>query len=303
MTDEQTYNGSEELRRERIEELAAAYSLGALFDDERAMTEFEQLVESGDPYMAHVLESMLDASAVLALAAPEEEPRESVRSELLSRIKHSKEDTRTRGRERGAAYSGSREPVAFSILENKLKKRTRTLVGVSVLAGLVICVLGSLLIFRSADMTARDVAVGDLKKQRDSLLVLMGDMASTDSAAKAMFALFSEKNSSVVTMASTTEEQPQTHRVYFSREQKKIFVMKESLPPLEKGKIYELWLIKGTAAPMPVGVFDISSKESIFTFSAPLDDADAFAISIEPEGGSTSPQGPVVMVGKVPTKL
>ncbi len=303
MADEQTYSNTEQLRRDRIEELAAAYSLGALFDNEHGMQEFEQLVESSDPYMAEVLETMLDASTVLAFAAPQEEPRDAVRSELLSRVQLTKQDTRSRGRERGTGYSDNREPVPFSILENKLKKRTRTLVGVSVVAGLMLCVLGSLLIFRSADMTARDVAVTDLKKQRDSLMVMMGDMAKTDSAAKAMFALFSEKNSSIVTMASTAEKQPQTHRIYFSREQKKIFVMKESLPPLEKGKIYELWLIKGSAAPIPVGVFDITSKQSIFTFSAPLDDADAFAVSIEPEGGSQSPQGPVVMVGKVPTKL
>jgi len=303
MAENNNIHNEEQLRRERIEELAAAYALGALSEDEPAMQEFEQLVESGDPYMAETLETMLDASAVLAFAAPETEPSDAVRSELLSRIQLTKQDTRSRGRERGTGYSDNREPVPFSILENKLKKRTRTLVGVSVVAGLIMCVLGSLLIFRSADMTARDVAVNDLKKQRDSLFVLMGDMAKTDSAAKAMFALFSEKNSSVVTMASTAEKQPQTHRVYFSREQKKIFVMKESLPPLEKGKIYELWLIKGSEPPMPVGVFDISSKQSIFSFSAPLDDADAFAVSIEPEGGSKLPQGPVVMVGKVPTKL
>lgn len=303
MAENNNINNEEQLRRERIEELAAAYALGALSDDEPAMQEFEQLVESGDPYMAETLETMLDASAVLAFAAPQEEPRDAVRSELLSRIQLTKQDTRSRGRSRGLGYADSNDAVPFSILEQKLKKRTRTLVTVSIVAGLIMCVLGSLLIFRSAEKDAREVAVNDLKKQRDSLFVLMGDMAKTDSAAKAMFALFSEKNSSVVTMASTAEKQPQTHRVYFSREQKKIFVMKESLPPLEKGKVYELWLIKGSEPPMPVGVFDISSKQSIFSFSAPLDDADAFAVSIEPEGGSKTPQGPVVMVGKVPSKL
>jgi anti-sigma-K factor RskA len=303
MADETTYSNNDELRRQRIEELAAAYSLGALADDEHAMREFEELVESGDPYMAEVLEGMLDTSAMLAFAAPEAEPPESARTELLARARQSKKENRTRGRERGLGFAESRDAVPFGILEQKLKKRTRVLVGVSVLGGLVMCILGSLLIFRSAEKTAREVAVKDLQRQRDSLMVMMTDMARTDSAAKAMFAMFSEKNSSVVTMASTGEKEPLTHRVYFSREQKKIFVMKESLPPLEKGKIYELWLIKGTEPPMPVGVFDISSKNSIFSFNAPMDDADAFAVSIEPEGGSKSPQGPVIMVGKVPTKL
>lgn len=300
--DNNIYN-EEQLRRDRIEELAAAYALGALSEDDQAMKEFEHLVESGDPFMAETLESMLDASTLLAFAAPESEPSDAARSELLSRVQLTKKDTRSRGRSRAPGFTDSSDAVPFSILEQKLKKRTRTLVGVSVVAGLIMCVLGSLLIFRSAERNAREVAVTDLKKQRDSLMVMMGDMAKTDSAAKAMFALFSEKTSSIVTMASTGEKQPITHRVYFSREQKKIFVMKESLPPLEKGKVYELWLIKGTEPPIPVGVFDISSKQSIFSFSAPDNDADAFAVSIEPDGGSKSPQGPVVMVGKVPTKL
>src|SRR2546421_299441 len=60
---------SADTRREHIEELAAAYSLGAL-TDHNDLEEFQQLVESGDPALAASLEEMLEASSALAIAAP-----------------------------------------------------------------------------------------------------------------------------------------------------------------------------------------------------------------------------------------
>lgn len=300
MAEAKTYTAEQ---KERIEELASAYVLGALAGDEAGWSEFEELLASNDPYLAEILEPMLDSAAALAFAAPEKDAPPAVRDELLKRVRYLDSAERTEGRLRGIPMDASREAIPTSVLHTRLKKRTRILLSVSVVAGLLICYMGALLIQKSANITARDVAVSDLKKQRDSLFSAATSLRTQDSLARALFSVFNEKNSSIVTLANTTADQPMTHRVYFSREQQMIYVMKESLPPLEKGKIYELWLIKGSAPPVPVGTFDISSLEHIYSFKAPSADADAFAISIEPEGGSKSPQGPVIMVGKVAAKL
>jgi anti-sigma-K factor RskA len=300
VADTKTYTAEQ---KERIEELASAYVLGALADDEAGWNEFEELLSSNDTYLAEILEPMLDSAAALAFAAPEKEAPPEVRDELLKRVRYLDSAERTEGRLRGVPMDASHEAIPTSVLHTRLKKRTRILLSVSVVAGLLICYMGALLIQKSANITARDVAVNDLKKQRDSLFTAATSLRTQDSLARALFSVFNEKNSSIVTLANTTQDQPMTHRVYFSREQQMIYVMKESLPPLEKGKIYELWLIKGSAPPVPVGTFDINSLEHIYSFKAPSADADAFAISIEPEGGSKSPQGPVIMVGKVASKL
>jgi anti-sigma-K factor RskA len=75
------------------------------------------------------------------------------------------------------------------------------------------------------------------------------------------------------------------------------------LAPLAAGQVYELWAVRGTAAPEPAGLFAAPAKAA--TLRVPrVPDAmavTAFAVSIEPEGGSPAPTGPIVLVGAVGT--
>jgi anti-sigma-K factor RskA len=71
------------------------------------------------------------------------------------------------------------------------------------------------------------------------------------------------------------------------------------LPP--EGHDYQLWILDANT-PIPVGVGLVKVRNvdpSRMEFSAPhpMPDAKGFAISIEPAGGSSQPQGPVVLVG------
>ncbi len=296
MSEQRTYTAAE---RERIEELVSAYVLGALADDDTAFREFDALLAAGDSYLAETLETMLEASSLLAMTAPQVDAPASVKVDLLESIKHIKNDTHTRGRGRSGGIIGDQEAAVVSVIETKLKKRTRLLLSVSVVALLAIAVLGGLVIEKNAFIISRNVAVNSLIKQRDSLGTVAGRLAQSDSVSRMMFAMFHEKNSSIITLAKTQDPQPLTHQIFFSREQKMVFVMREDLPQLDSSKVYEVWQIKGTQAPMAVGMLDMKSDQPVFAFTSPDKDADAFAISIEPQGGSTSPRGPVIMVGKV----
>lgn len=62
------------------------------------------------------------------------------------------------------------------------------------------------------------------------------------------------------------------------------------------GKSHELWLIRGDAAPSPLGVFD--GETLILPLPKPLA-GDVLAISLEPAGGSPTglPTGPVLAAG------
>ena len=71
----------------------------------------------------------------------------------------------------------------------------------------------------------------------------------------------------------------------------------ESLPP---DKVYELWVIRGDNPPEPAGLLTGAGRAVYVTQLAKLDrpgDVKAFAVSIEPAGGSKSPTGPIVLVG------
>jgi anti-sigma-K factor RskA len=68
------------------------------------------------------------------------------------------------------------------------------------------------------------------------------------------------------------------------------------------GKDYELWVIRGTAAPIPAGILRagedgelVAAVDSALLAAGPVD---AFAISLEPQGGSSKPTE-VLLVGAV----
>ena len=67
------------------------------------------------------------------------------------------------------------------------------------------------------------------------------------------------------------------------------------LPDPGEGRAYQMWLITGDAAPMPEETFEPSDgNASVLLEGAP--DADAVAVTIEPEGGSTTPTAPILAV-------
>ncbi len=69
-----------------------------------------------------------------------------------------------------------------------------------------------------------------------------------------------------------------------------------------EGRAYELWAIRGDRPPEPSGVFALAAGGPLaarIPTLARAGEVTAFAVSIEPSSGSTSPTGPIVLVGAV----
>lgn len=69
-------------------------------------------------------------------------------------------------------------------------------------------------------------------------------------------------------------------------------------PVAEAGRVHELWLIAGEAAPVPLGLIETAELR---TTLPTLPDGAVLAVSLEPAGGSTTgaPTGPVLVTGVV----
>ena len=79
-------------------------------------------------------------------------------------------------------------------------------------------------------------------------------------------------------------------------------VVLAGLPPAASDKVYELWAIRGSNPPEPAGLLAVPSEQAVATKVGTLErpaEVTAFAVSVEPVGGSTSPTGPIVLVGPV----
>jgi anti-sigma-K factor RskA len=93
-------------------------------------------------------------------------------------------------------------------------------------------------------------------------------------------------------------KQPMAHAIY-SRDKACVFLMANHLAPLGPGKMYELWLLPKTGAPVPAGMFNSDeawNAEMVHDGLPQGMEAKGFAITIEPEQGSPSPsQEPILM--------
>jgi len=93
--------------------------------------------------------------------------------------------------------------------------------------------------------------------------------------------------------------QPQGKAYYLSSSGHLIFLA-NNLAPLPPNKVYELWLIPSAGSPIPAGLFQPDSRGTATVVNPPLPngiEAKAFAITIEPAGGSPAPTSPPIMLG------
>jgi anti-sigma-K factor RskA len=93
---------------------------------------------------------------------------------------------------------------------------------------------------------------------------------------------------------------PPEGKAIYSRERNGLVFIASNMLPLPAQKTYELWLIPMQGAPIPAGVFKPDVRGSAVVINPLLPagvEAKAFAITIEPERGSTRPTPPIVMSG------
>ena len=120
--------------------------------------------------------------------------------------------------------------------------------------------------------------------------------------AREVLALLSAPDAIRVTLVATNAKpQPQGKAIYRPQTGSLVFLA-SNFAPLPPKKAYELWLLPTSGAPpIPVGVFkpDARGSASVLMPSLPKDlQAKAFAITIEPETGSTSPTMPIILTGE-----
>ncbi len=145
--------------------------------------------------------------------------------------------------------------------------------------------------WQQSDRLAQQVArLQDQSAQQQAQLQRAREVVSTLTSTDAM---------RVTLVAAQTPPQPQGKAIYV-RDRSSLIFLASNLPPLPPQKAYELWLIPTNGAPIPAGVFKPDARGSATVIEPPLPagvEAKAFAITVEPEQGSSTPTMPIVMMG------
>ena len=110
---------------------------------------------------------------------------------------------------------------------------------------------------------------------------------------------------SPTTLRAALAAQP-SHRgagqVVVERDSGDAVVVLTGLRSTGEDEVYELWAIRGEAAPEPAGLIPVGADGTAARPIGRVPDpatVTAFAVSLEPAGGSPSPTGPIVLVGTV----
>ena len=87
-------------------------------------------------------------------------------------------------------------------------------------------------------------------------------------------------------------------RLIVDAESRRAVFLAGQLPPLEAGRVYQLWSLKD-GQPASAGVFEtVAGGTAIHVVEdVPETTPDAWAVTIEPEGGVPAPTGPMVLQG------
>jgi hypothetical protein len=154
------------------------------------------------------------------------------------------------------------------------------------------------------------VTAGDLYYQREALRGAMTAQGSqidhlTADAAAARQVLDTMTDSSAMRVTLTkgpAAAVPQGKATYVASKGMLIFLA-SNLEPLQPGKTYELWLIPAAAGenPIPAGMFRPDERGNASVIMPPLPkgvEAKAFGVTVEDEGGATTPTMPIVLAGE-----
>ncbi len=254
---------------ERLQELLPAYSLGVTDPEETRLV--ESLLESCPDVAAERAEYESLMGAML-FAAPPQQPSAQLHDRLMAAA---------------VGQSAAQTTVARAVTPPK-----RTLSFSRALAGFGLAA-AALLVITNAFWLVR---FNQLDTERQQMLDRVRGQGQ-------VLAAVSSGSSHRVELASTANTGVGLATVLWSPQSDVALLYSQNLPPLQPGRTYQLWLIKGQT-PISGGLFQLDTQgEATYLFhpTQPMDQVDALGISDEPAAGSQTPSTTPIAVGAVQT--
>jgi anti-sigma-K factor RskA len=248
--------------QETLQDLAAAYALGALSPEEARR--FEAFLAGSREAQREVAEYR-DVAALLALGGPEAAPSPDLRERMLSRI-------------RGPAAHPTAAP-------------RRSAPWSALAAGLV----------AAAGLGFGYVQLREVRDLRAELSRTMQRLTETSqllTAREATLNAIFEPGVQMFQLTASGDPDPLI-QLFWDRERHRAIVHGFKLEQVPEGRAYQLWFIKD-GAPVPSVTFkpEPTGHVKLEQIPVPADgEVSAAAVTVEPESGSTRPTTPILLVG------
>ncbi len=262
------------MRCEELRDLIPLHALDLLEAGEAAA--LREHLGGGCPRCAAELASMRETAGLLPFALAPEEPSPMARARLLASI------AKDRGTARPAGRPAARAAWRIALAAAAAAALSGVLVG------------GALVRRHEVEARALRAAVED---QAEELASLRRQVLRAQESIQ----LAGAPGVSVVDLAGQRPDEGSAARVFWDRRRGDWRLYAAGLPPAGAGRTYQLWILTAEEK-LSAGLFDPSAREpggGTFLMPEGSGPAVAAAVTVEPEGGSRQPTGPVVMLGRI----
>lgn len=257
-----------DINKETFEELCAGYVLNALSqEDERT---FLKALESADENQLMLLEELKLVASELALISKTENASANIKEEILAQAKTN---------------------VNANI---KYLPRYRFAAAASFI--LLFATIALFIYSQNLSSTLEDqLATVELQQNRITALETEVDQKET------LLAILESRDVDLVIMAGLEVNPNGYGKVVWDKENGKALIQVANLPSSAE-RDYQLWFVTDNQ-PISAGIFGLNNTDndsffSLQEFSNPAN-AGAFAITLEPKGGSPQPTGDMYLLGSL----
>jgi anti-sigma-K factor RskA len=257
---------------DRFFDLLPAYALDALDADERA--ELERHLEAGCSTCESELRLWRDDVEALAASLAPVEPAQTTRARVLA--------------------LAAPQPVVEGA------SRRSMLAGLAAAAGLAALLVGGFMhLGLRREVASMSQRLGASAERLERLEAELGSTRGELARLRLIGGIAASPETRLVALAGLVEPGEAFGQALVDPIGRRAVFYAYGLRPTEEGRTYQLWFIAG-GTPVSAGVFQVDSEGRAVLLVenvAPVDQIEAWAVTVEPAGGVPQPTGPMVLKG------
>ncbi len=283
-----------------IVDLLPAYVLGVLEPEE--MLSVDHYIEQQRELLAQ-LDAVEQAASSLAHTAPLGPLSPDLKERLMARV---------RADVAGRPLVSAGVPMRATATRRLPAQQPRRMMQGSIWQLAAAAALGLLLLSTlystrlQSSAAQREAELSSLQAQVVAVSTRIAELEATNlsllqqlQADEAQLALFAGAERAIPLPG--TEAAPAAHGTFYQSGSVGLLVW-SGLEPLDAEQTYQVWLIPAEGDPVPAGLLEVDDQLATsyhVTVPEGLEGFAAVGVSVEPRGGSTSPTGPIVLLGQV----
>ncbi len=145
--------------------------------------------------------------------------------------------------------------------------------------------------YQYKQLTDKETQIVNIESQKSDLQKAVVDLELKNKESESVLAIIRDTSNVTIALAGQEVSPQSSAKVYWNQNTKAVHIDASGLPEPPEGMVYQVWALKlNPLTPTSIGLLDNfkGNSKKVFTVEN-ANEAEAFGITLEPAGGSTSP--------------